>query len=328
MVTNSQAKGILFVLLGLILVLPLVLADTASFISPYNNVETDDFPTNYAYVNLEKSKLDIFDGKAVVKAYSNNQLADLTIRRERGLGIATGEFDEIDSQYENERIEIIFDNDVYIRYIELRSLYASSYDNPAGEKAEIDFYRNGNLVYHEDNAYGTGTFKQDNGIWSETYNKKVDKIIFYVDETDNEHDFTSFSLAKIKIDTDEQDEEDFTDEEDWYCTSWNQCINGIQTRDCTDLNNAGTSAFKPIEQRNCLYDTLYYDENGNLITGATSTTTSTGTGLGIGITGQDTFAGRTLTSIYWLLILNAVIILIIIFLLARIIASRNKNKEE
>ena len=314
------------------LALPLVLADTASFVSPYKNVESEGFPTDSSYVNLEKSILKIFNGDAVIKAYSDNELADITIRKQRGLGIVTGEFDEIDSQDVPERMEILFEDDVYIKYIELRSLYAASNDNPAGSKAEIDFYRNGKLIYH-DEAYGTGIFKEDDGIWSRNYNKKADKIVFYVD-TEAGHELTSFALAKIKIEKEEDSSDlvgSFINKEDWYCTPWSLCINGQQTRDCTDLNSQGTEVFKPTEQRSCIYDSLYYDENGNLISiGTSRESAKIKTGIATGITGQgaNTLTGKLTPEILWLLILNVLGIIIIIYLTTRVIAKSKKNNEE
>ncbi|MEM5778474.1 MAG: hypothetical protein QXK49_02515 [Candidatus Aenigmatarchaeota archaeon] len=39
--------------------------------------------------------------------------------------------------------------------------------------------------------------------------------------------------------------------EDWFCEDWSDCINGVQTRKCTDLNNCGTTKNKPLESRSC-----------------------------------------------------------------------------
>ena len=39
--------------------------------------------------------------------------------------------------------------------------------------------------------------------------------------------------------------------ESWVCTSWSTCINGIQTRTCTDQNNCGTEKDKPDTNRSC-----------------------------------------------------------------------------
>ncbi|MFH8121251.1 MAG: PGF-pre-PGF domain-containing protein, partial [Candidatus Aenigmatarchaeota archaeon] len=39
--------------------------------------------------------------------------------------------------------------------------------------------------------------------------------------------------------------------EDWVCSEWTACIEGKQTRVCTDRNRCGTVANKPEEERSC-----------------------------------------------------------------------------
>jgi len=39
--------------------------------------------------------------------------------------------------------------------------------------------------------------------------------------------------------------------ENWQCTDWSDCENGIQTRTCTDLNDCGTTADKPATEQTC-----------------------------------------------------------------------------
>lgn len=39
--------------------------------------------------------------------------------------------------------------------------------------------------------------------------------------------------------------------ENWKCTAWSECVNGKQTRTCTDKNKCGTIANKPIEEKSC-----------------------------------------------------------------------------
>ncbi|MCD6414791.1 MAG: hypothetical protein J7L23_04170 [Candidatus Diapherotrites archaeon] len=40
-------------------------------------------------------------------------------------------------------------------------------------------------------------------------------------------------------------------EENWTCGDYGECVNGIQTRNCTDLNDCGTTYKKPNEVANC-----------------------------------------------------------------------------
>ena len=42
-----------------------------------------------------------------------------------------------------------------------------------------------------------------------------------------------------------------TCEERWVCTEWSACVNGVQTRTCTDQNNCGTEENKPLETQPC-----------------------------------------------------------------------------
>lgn len=39
--------------------------------------------------------------------------------------------------------------------------------------------------------------------------------------------------------------------ESWTCASWSTCLNGQQTRTCTDRNNCGTNNLKPMVQQTC-----------------------------------------------------------------------------
>ncbi|MEM7825099.1 MAG: hypothetical protein QXO27_03960, partial [Candidatus Aenigmatarchaeota archaeon] len=39
--------------------------------------------------------------------------------------------------------------------------------------------------------------------------------------------------------------------ENWQCTDWSECSNGVKTRSCIDINNCNTSFNKPVESQNC-----------------------------------------------------------------------------
>ena len=43
--------------------------------------------------------------------------------------------------------------------------------------------------------------------------------------------------------------------EEWVCSGWNECTNGIQSRNCEDSNQCGTNVFKPKTYRDCVIDT-------------------------------------------------------------------------
>lgn len=47
--------------------------------------------------------------------------------------------------------------------------------------------------------------------------------------------------------------------ENWSCTDWSTCSNNQQTRTCTDANNCGTIASKPVESQNCVAKAVIKD---------------------------------------------------------------------
>lgn len=50
--------------------------------------------------------------------------------------------------------------------------------------------------------------------------------------------------------------EELTCIEDWFCSTWGDCITSSQIRTCSDLNFCGTQVDKPIETQNCIVDTM------------------------------------------------------------------------
>ncbi|MCK4635120.1 MAG: hypothetical protein KAT37_04560, partial [Candidatus Aenigmarchaeota archaeon] len=40
--------------------------------------------------------------------------------------------------------------------------------------------------------------------------------------------------------------------EKWTCTDWSYCIDGRQTRTCTEQNDCGTDLYKPFEEQPCV----------------------------------------------------------------------------
>ena len=49
--------------------------------------------------------------------------------------------------------------------------------------------------------------------------------------------------------------------EDWTCTAFGDCVNGLQTRTCTDRNNCGTTVQKPSESQSCANDCSSQNNN-------------------------------------------------------------------
>ena len=50
--------------------------------------------------------------------------------------------------------------------------------------------------------------------------------------------------------------------EDWICDVWRECINGIQSRDCYDYNNCGTTALRPVLEQGCEIESGSGDNTG------------------------------------------------------------------
>jgi hypothetical protein len=50
----------------------------------------------------------------------------------------------------------------------------------------------------------------------------------------------------------EQEEEPVECVEKWVCTDWSACVDGLQTRTCTDENSCGTEEDKPLETQPCV----------------------------------------------------------------------------
>jgi hypothetical protein len=38
----------------------------------------------------------------------------------------------------------------------------------------------------------------------------------------------------------------------WTCSAWSACVNGVQTRTCTDTNNCGTTLGRPALSQTCV----------------------------------------------------------------------------
>ncbi len=54
--------------------------------------------------------------------------------------------------------------------------------------------------------------------------------------------------------------------EEWDCTDWGDCIEGNQTRVCTDLTKCGTQKNKPAERQECEVIVSCEEQNGSICT--------------------------------------------------------------
>ena len=98
--------------------------------------------------------------------------------------------------------------------------------------------------------------------------------------------------------------------ENWTCTNWSECINGVQTRTCTDLNKCGTTENKSSESKFCGIEKEIGEEN------------VTKPEVGPGITGRVT----ALLKKGNLIIGISVIVFIVISLITFVLIRKKKTK--
>ena len=93
------------------------------------------------------------------------------------------------------------------------------------------FYPNGSLFNSLiDTDFTTVNVTNITGLWNVSLYSQADNNDWNNTTTGN---FTSFC------------------QEDWSCTAFSECVNGTQTRTCTDNNACGTNETKPTESQSC-----------------------------------------------------------------------------
>ncbi len=63
-------------------------------------------------------------------------------------------------------------------------------------------------------------------------------------------DETTTTIAQEEEEQEEQEEEECR--EKWTCTEWSPCVDGRQTRTCTEENGCGTDLYRPFETQPCV----------------------------------------------------------------------------
>ena len=141
----------------------------------------------------------LLDNTARVTAYSGNGYGALYHRILRGLGVKGGEYDEVDSIMNMERIEVTFNSPQQLTFFEVRSLFSRGFIDPITEEGDVDVYLNGDLVKHYDivGMYPYGIIGKVRVTVSPTI--LMDKIVFYVDENEDYGSYSDFTVAKIGI---------------------------------------------------------------------------------------------------------------------------------
>jgi len=168
------------------------LCSNISFLSG-DSFEGVDSPTGWStgdgMVNLGTNTWSLLGGTATVNGYKNGSPYNLTHRGTRGLGVVSGESDEVDGP---ERIEIVFDEPVLVNMFEVRSLFI---EETGTEEGKVQLYNDSDLKkeYQLTGVEATGT----NGVLSTLGTDiAVDKIVFYVPSG---YPQSEFAVAKARV---------------------------------------------------------------------------------------------------------------------------------
>jgi len=144
-------------------------------------------------VNLGANSWSLLDGKATVYGYkSDGSPYNLTHRGTRGLGVGTGEPDEVDDP---EKIEIIFNEPVFINEFEVRSLFEEA---TGEEQGDVTLYNGATQIktYHLTAEESTG----GNGVLNTLgTDQAVDKIVFYIMSGQSYTSESEFAVAKLRV---------------------------------------------------------------------------------------------------------------------------------
>jgi hypothetical protein len=161
-----------------------------------------DWSDNNTTKNIMRTSLSLLHNTATLSAYSNNDPWLLTHRGTRGLGILGQEEDEIDSYSNLERIEVSFNNPVYIKSFEVRSLfYEPNLFTPGTEYGQVAFYNGSSNVFTQAMAGIEDIRLNTKGIVNYTYSNMhlIDKLVFYVPQGQCYTPHSEFALAKIEV---------------------------------------------------------------------------------------------------------------------------------
>ncbi len=181
-------------------------ATTISFVTQGNlsgllgvDSPTPVWSTNNTTKNLGVAMWNLLGGTAQVTGYTNYpQMGNLTHRGTRGLGVHTGEWDEVDNP---DSIIITFDQPHYLNYLEVRSLF---FEPMLGGREEGDVfgYLNNSLTFTQhlvgvENIYTPGT----DGSLEFTYliPSVIDTLEFTVLSGKHYTNFSEFAVAKLEV---------------------------------------------------------------------------------------------------------------------------------
>ncbi len=155
--------------------------------------------TNDAMKDLGVGMWDLLGGTAKVTGYINDtQVGNLTHRGTRGLGILSGEDDEVNNP---ESIIITFDQPQYLSYLEIRSLFNEPHLGGI-EEGDVFGYLNGSETFTQhligiENIQAPGTDGSREFTYETPY--VIDTLKFTVLPGETYTDFSEFAVTKLGI---------------------------------------------------------------------------------------------------------------------------------
>ena len=115
------------------------------------------------------------------------------------------------------------------------------------DEIPVQLYRSGNNVSNPDvQTLNTGIYNYTcNSSSSQNYTSASESDELVVEESSGGRGGRATVIEPPPV------EDTVECEESWNCSEWSECVDGVQSRDCTDANGCGTMKNKPKEARKC-----------------------------------------------------------------------------
>ena len=172
-------------------------ATTISFVDTLENVDpaASFFSAGDATKDLETASFTILGGFGTVASIDGDPSANLSHRLTRGLGVYSGELDEVDSLSYKEKIQITFADPVTVNSFTVRSLFI---ENTGIEQGRVNFLLDGSNVYSIDLV---AILSGGNGELTKFANpaQLVDEIKFVVKENQEYTPYSEYAVASLNI---------------------------------------------------------------------------------------------------------------------------------
>ncbi|HUT69466.1 MAG TPA: PEP-CTERM sorting domain-containing protein [Desulfatiglandales bacterium] len=167
--------------------------------------DTTGWSTNDSAKNIGTT-FTILSGFGTVSSMDAEAPAELTHRGTRGLGIASEEFDEVDSVVYKEKLFIDFNQPMLINTVWVRSLFDGEGTDGAPERGRVNFFLDGvwlNSWAEPEPSYNlTGTELSGPGSFGEVSyaaNIIADQIRFVVPLKQDYTAWSEFAVAKLDV---------------------------------------------------------------------------------------------------------------------------------